>query len=279
MKKILVPCDFSDSAVQAFKFAVEIANQSEGEIILLNVIELPVMHDTMIMPTLSFEESFLKDMKVSAEKNFSQMIGKWAKEGPKVSSFIEFGPTVHAIQQFVTEKGADLIIMGTKGATGVKEFLVGSNTEKVVRLSKVPVIAVKKSVKATTIKNIVFPNKLDNKKAQDDLIWKVKDLQNFFKAKLHIVYINTPANFKRDKVTRKELADFAKRFMLKDFTLNVYNATDQEMGVIDFVHEIGADMVTMSTHGRRGLNHLLSGSIAEDIVNHIDCPIWTSVEK
>ena len=50
MKKILVPCDFSDSAVQAFKFAVEVANQSKGEVLLLNVVELPVIHENMRAP-------------------------------------------------------------------------------------------------------------------------------------------------------------------------------------------------------------------------------------
>ena len=279
MKKILVPCDFSDAAVQAFKFAVEIANQSEGEILLLNVIELPVMHDSVLMPTLSFEEAFLKDMKANADKNFSKMIDRWAKDGPKVKSFIDYGPTAHVICEFTNSKKVDLVIMGTKGATGLKEFLVGSNTEKVVRWSKVPVIAVKKSVKVSAIKNIVFPNTLEDSKVQDEFTMKVKELQNFFKAKLHILFVNTPANFKRDADTHKQLESFAKRFMLKNYTLNVFNATDQEMGVTDFAHELNADMVAMATHGRRGLNHLLSGSVAEDTVNHIDCPIWTCVEK
>ncbi len=279
MKKILVPCDFSDSSVQAFKFAVEIANKSEGEILLLNIIELPVMHDTVLMPTLSFEEAFLKDMKANAEKNFSKMIAKWAKEGPRVTSYIEYGPATHGILQFSKEKKADLLVMGTKGATGLKEYFVGSNTEKIVRFSQVPVIAVKKSVKASSIKNIVFPNTLEESKVQDDLILKVKALQTFFKAKLHILYVNTPANFKRDKMTHAQMAEFAKRFMLKDYTVNVCNATDQEMGVTDFVNEIGADMVAMATHGRRGIDHLMSGSVAEDIVNHINCPIWTCIEK
>ena len=76
MKRILVPCDFSDTAVQAFKFAVDIANQSQGEIILLSVVELPVMHDTVLMPTLSFEEAYLKDMRENTEKNFSKMKAK-----------------------------------------------------------------------------------------------------------------------------------------------------------------------------------------------------------
>ncbi len=108
---------------------------------------------------------------------------------------------------------------------------------------------------------------------------KVKQLQALFKAHLHIVYINTPAIFRRDSETRKDLNAFTKRFMLSNFTLNVYNDLDQEMGIINFANEIGADMVAMSTHGRKGLNHLVTSSIAEDVVNHINYPIWTYVQK
>ena len=218
LKKILVPCDFTDSAIQAFKFAVEIAQQSKGDVFVLHVIELPVMYDTVMAPTLSFEEVYLKDAKERAEKNFSKMRAKWAKEGPKTKLYIEYGGVAPAIQRFIGEKKIDLVVMGTQGATGLKEFFVGSNTEKIVRRSAVPVLAVEKQVKASSIKNIVFPNTLGED--QEELTLKVKALQDFFKAKLHIVYINTPANFKPDGQTIPHLKSFAKRFMLKDFTTN-----------------------------------------------------------
>ncbi len=273
MKKILVPCDFSDPAVQAFKMAVEIANQSNGEVVLLNVVELPVMHESVLMPTLSFEEAFIKDMKEHAEKNFAKMKEKWAKEGPKVTSFVEFGGTTTTIRDFVKDKKIDLILMGTHGASGVKEFFIGSNTEKIVRTAGVPVMAIKKQVKLTAVKNIVFPT--TGNMNQEELTVQVKALQNFFKATLHILYVNTPSSFKRDMEIKPQLKAFAKRFMLKDYTLNVWNDFSEEEGLKNFVYETKADMVAMATHGRRGLNHLMSGSIAEDAVNHINCPIWT----
>lgn len=273
MKKIVVPCDFSDSAVQAFKFAVEIANQSKGEIMLLNVVELPVIHENVMMPTFSFEDTYLKEMKERADKDFAKMISKWAKEGPKVSMHVEYGAPTPTISRFIDQKKADLVVMGTKGASGLKEFFVGSNTEKIVRWSPVPVISIKKSVKALSIKNIVFPSTLHEE--EEELTMQVKFLQNFFKAKLNIVYVNTPANFRTDVVTRKMMKDYAKRFMLKDYTLNIFNDLNEESGVAHFVSEINADMIAMATHGRKGLNHLLSGSIAEDMVNHLECPIWT----
>lgn len=273
MKKILVPCDFSDSAVQAFKFAVEIANQSKGEIALLNVVELPVIHENVMMPTFSFEDTFLKEMKDRADVDFAKMKSKWAKDGPNVSTHVEFGAPTPTISQFIKEKKIDLVIMGTKGASGLKEFFVGSNTEKIVRWSPVPVISLKKSVKASSIKNIVFPSTLHED--EEELTMRVKALQNFFKAKLNIIYVNTPANFRTDVITRGMMKDYAKRFMLKDYTLNIFNDLNEESGVAHFVNEIKGDMIAMSTHGRKGLNHLMSGSIAEDMVNHLELPIWT----
>lgn len=272
MKRILVPCDFSEPAVQAFKFAVDIARQSRGEVILLNVIELPVMHESVIMPSLSFEEAFMKDMKLHAEKNFTKMSNKWAGD-VKVTSLIEYGNPTASVRDFISDNKIDLVVMGTHGATGMKEFFIGSNTEKIVRTSSVPVISIKGNVKVAGIKNIVFPNTLDLN--QEELTLKVKALQNFFGATLHVLYVNTPSRFRRDVEVKKEMKAFAKRFLLKDYTLTIFNDFTEEEGLRNFILETKADMVAMATHGRRGLNHLMSGSIAEDAVNHLQCPIWT----
>jgi len=277
MKKILVPCDFSPSAIAAFRFALDITGINHGQIILLNSIEMPAVTDTTLMPTLYFEEAALNDMKAWAEKNFKKIQAKWNPRGLRVNTVIEYGSVSASIDKVVAEQKADLVVMGTKGASGLKDYFVGSNTEKIVRRSAVPVIAVKKYVKASSIRNIVFPNTLGRE--QEDLTMKVKALQEFFKSKVHILYVNTPANFRRDAGTRKDLKAFAARFMFKDYTVNIYNDIDEEEGVINFAHQTGADMIAMSTHGRKGLNHLMTGSVAEDIVNHIDCPIWTCVEK
>lgn len=278
MKKILVPCDFSEQAINAFRFAIDIAAQSKGEIHLVHVVEVPVLHDTMLMPVLSFEEALFEELRVKAEKQFQKLISKYGIEKVKVKSKVIFGGTSRMILDYISDSKIELVVMGTKGASGVREYLIGSNAEKIVRGSIVPVLAVKKYVKASSIKNIVFPNTLHTE-TQEDLVMKVKALQNFFKAKIHIVWINTPSNFTRDRVTHERLTAFAKRFMFKDCTVHVYNDPYEETGVINFAHEIKTDMIAIGTHGRKGLTHLMSGSVAEDLVNHVDCPIWTYAIK
>jgi nucleotide-binding universal stress UspA family protein len=230
----------------------------------------------VLIPAVSFDEVYLEKSGQHVEKNFTKMLTKWAKDGPKCKLVIEHGHVASAILRTIAKK-IDLVIMGTQGASGLKEFFVGSNTEKIVRRSTVPVIAVKKPAKFSSIRNIVFPNTLGED--QEELTLKVKALQNFFSATLHIVYVNTPGNFKPDSDTLPHLQRFARRFMLKEFTARVYNDTYQEEGIINFAEEVGADMIVMATHGRKGLSHLVNGSLAEDVVNHVDCPIWTFAAK
>lgn len=100
-------------------------------------------------------------------------------------------------------------------------------------------------------------------------------LQEFFGAKLHILFLNTPFNFIRDN----ELKDYASRHNFTNFTLNLRQDRYEPDGIISFVQEIKADMLAMATHGRKGLSHFITGSITEDVVNHIECPVWTYALK
>jgi len=277
MKKILVPCDFSKPAVNAFRFGLDIAAQSGGTIHLLNIIELPVLHDTVVMPVLAFEQAFFQEMNERSKQEMDKLVKTYNESGVKVAKEIKFGPVHQMLVNYIADEGIDLVVMGTHGASGLKEFLTGSNAEKVVRTSPVPVIAVKELYKGP-VRNIVFPNSLETE-TQEDLVMKVKELQHFFKANLHIVWINTPLNFESDTVTRKRLQDFANRFMLKDYSIHVFNHPDSETGIFHFTEMINGDMIAMGTHGRRGLAHLMKGSLAEDVVNHVNSLIWTYVIK
>ena len=276
MEKILVPCDFSEQSVNAFRFAIDLAEQTDGEIHVLHVIEVPVMHDSILMPTLSFEASLLKELSDNAENQFKKLTTNNPTQIPVITKNV-FGNTSLMILDYISENHIELVVMGTKGASGLRELLIGSNAERIVRRSPCPVITVRTYEKLRNIKNIVFPNSLEED--QDDLVEHIKLVQGFLKASLHVVWINTPGNFTSDNITLSKLKDFAKRFALTNYTLNIFNDAYEESGVISFAHMIKADMIAMGTHGRKGISHIMSGSLAEDVVNHIDCPIWTYTIK
>ena len=108
---------------------------------------------------------------------------------------------------------------------------------------------------------------------------RVKELQSFFSAKLHLLLVNTSYNLRRTADEMKLMEEFANHNKITSYTLNIRNDFYEHKGIINFAHEIKADMIAMATHGRRGLAHLVAGSVTEDVVNHVDCPIWTYAVK
>lgn len=277
MKKILVPCDFSKPAINALQFAVDIATISKGTVKLVHIIELPVMHDTVLMPVLNFEAEFLKELREKATGRFRKLSEKYHKENINITWEIDFGSPSKKLVEAIQSEPYDAVVMGSHGASGLREYFIGSNAEKVIRRSDIPVFVTKDYIKRP-IENIVFPNSLDIE-GQEELVSRIKNLQNFFKAKLHIVWINTPSNFTSDVITQKRLLAFAKKYGLKNYTLNVFNHPNEEDGIIRFTKFIKGDIIAMGTHGRSGFTHMLNGSIAEDVANHTDSVLWTYTLK
>jgi nucleotide-binding universal stress UspA family protein len=278
MKKLLVPCDFSTTSLSAFQFALDVAAQSSTATVhVLHVIELPVLHDSVLMPVLSFEQDLMDELREKAEKEFKIIKKKYNKNAVDVVTEVQFGKISDMIQQYTKDHAIDAIIMGSHGATGMREFFIGSNAEKVVRNATVPVLVMKGNYNGP-IKHIVFPNTLETED-QEDLIMKVKALQDFFKAHLHIVWINTPLNFTSDSVTRQRLEIFAKRFQFKNYTISVYSHIEAEQGIVEFAKTVNASLIAMGTHSRKGFAHMMHGSLTESLVNHTDLLVWSYTLK
>jgi nucleotide-binding universal stress UspA family protein len=275
MKNILVPCDFSPQALEAYAFALQIAKRTGGRVTVLNAIDLPIAYSAAIGVTpYYFDPSLINDLKEEAAKQFDKL------PKPPGTVTVDFqareGPVTPVIRQFIRDHGIDLVVMGTQGASGLEDYLIGSNTEKIVRYSSVPVFAIRRSVDLDTLRNIVFPTMLEPDAA---LFTKIKALQAFLNAKLHLVMINTPYNLQRTDDEKKKMKAFAESRGLENYTINTRDDFGEPAGIQRFAREIKADLIAMGTHGRRGLAHFFAGSIAESVVNHPDsrddCPIWT----
>lgn len=272
MKSLLVPCDFSAEAKEAYQFALQIAGRTGGFVHVLKAVDLPVMYESALGATpYYFDPTLIKELKEDARAQFEKMKTAYPTSA-KVEFFVQEGPVTPTIRHFVADHAIDLVVMGTRGASGLEEYLIGSNTEKIVRFSPVPVFAIRKAVALDSIKNIVFPTTLED---PPELTNRVKALQEFFNAKLHVVVINTPYNLKRTIDERERMETFAKQNNLSNFTLQARDEFREPHGIQAFVREVSADLIAMGTHGRRGLAHFFAGSIAEKVVNHVETPLWT----
>jgi nucleotide-binding universal stress UspA family protein len=237
------------------------------------MVEIPIVANPVgmsISPT--YEVSFLEKIKSDAQKRMEEFLSK-VKHPNKIETIVEIGNVYQGITDHLEKEEVDLIVMGTKGSSGFKEFFIGSNTEKVVRTASCPVIAIREPAKLKDLKNIVFAT--TGHEVEEDLITHLKQLQDIMDAKLHVVRINTPNNFERDIHTNNSLKVLAERFMLKNYTINIFNDVSEDMGIMNFAKSIDADIIAIGTHGRKGLDHFVSGSLAENIVNHNRILSWT----
>lgn len=271
MKKILVPCDFSAAAEEAFKFAVKIASQSGGEIVVLFILDITLWRGN---PTLSqsyaFNLNFLKEMEKEADEKFLVMREKFAPKTLSVKFTQKIGTMVPDIASFVIEKEIDLVVMGTRENRKSRPHT--SNTQLAIRSCSVPVIAIRKDTD-TKIKNIVVP--IVPGQRDEKFVQALKTLQSFFKAKIHLLWVNTPEVFMSDPAAGEELLHYAENSSLNNYSLNIRSDDDPEAGILQFASEVDADMIAMGTHAWKGLIHLIAGSTTENVVGRAGLPVWT----
>ncbi|HJY13518.1 MAG TPA: universal stress protein [Flavobacterium sp.] len=271
MKRILVPTDFSEHAEDALKVAAQIAKKNDSEIIVLHMLELPHQMNDAILGGASIPETMLFMKK--ANEMLDDISSRPYLDGIPVTEIVKIDKPIHGITQVSKDYDIDLIIMGSHGSSGVEELLIGSNTEKVVRNSEIPVLVIKKDISNFKVTNIVFASDFseETKKPFEKLL----NFTKFFESKIHLVTICTPNSFKPTHVSEKAMKNFINEFNITNYTTHIYNDTNIEKGIINFANSINADIIGMCTHGRTGFAHFFNGSISEGLVNHAVRPVIT----
>ena len=272
MKRILVPVDFSEEAKCAVKTAANIARKTDSEIYLLHMVNLPEgIIDAQSGADNSSPASILYMKKI--HERFEDLKNSPELKDLTVYEKVHFQKTFDGVIEESKNNDVDLIVMGSSGATGIKEIIVGSNTEKVVRHSKVPVLVVKKNTGDLEINNIVFASEFGDeiKKRFQDVI----DFAKIFDATLHLLYVNTPHNFNTTKYINEKISNFVDDFDFDKFDISIYNDVSVEKGILNFTNDIDADVIALNTHGRSGLSQLFNGSIGQELANHALKPVLT----
>jgi len=274
MKKILVPIDFSEHSEYALEVAAQLATTYDAEIIALHMMGLSEAVLTKDDSQEVFEAMYYMKL---AEKRFNDFMGKDYLKGVKVHTTVQNYKVFTEIHAVAEEHEADLIVMGSHGSSGLREVFVGSNTEKVVRTSDVPVLVVKNRILNFEMDKMVFA--CDFSLDYVPAFKKAKALAEMFDSKFQLLYINTPERFKRTS----EMQERAFKFLAhaEGNSMDLYDEisyfcdTTIEDGIFTFSNAYGADAILVPTHGRRGLAHFFTGSIGEELVNHSNIPVIT----
>lgn len=274
MKKIIVPTDFSEYAECALEVAASIAKAKKAKIILFHMVGV-------------FNAVFTKDesqeyaeavyyMKL-ARKKFTEFLAKDYMKGIETECVVQNYKALSEINSFAKEKNADLIVMGSHGAGGISGMFVGSNTEKVVRHSDLPVLVIKDRIKGFEMNSVVFACDFE----QESIHAYRRAMKFFapFKSKVHLLHVNLPGESFRDT---SQIEEKVRGFLLnaegsekRMGAVNYWNDYTAEQGIYTFSGRVNADVIAVLTHGRKGLAHFFMGSLSEDMANRAKWPVIT----
>lgn len=274
MKRILVPVDFSKYSEYALEVAAKIAKEQNSEIVVVHMMGLKE-------PILTHDEerevfNALSYMQITKER-FEKFLNKPYLEGIKVIDTVHNDKNFSELDEIARDRGAELIVMGSHGLSGMKDIFVGSNTEKVVRTSEIPVLVIKSRIEDFKVKKAIFACDF-----KDDYLKSFQKTRKFLK-KLNIepkpLFINVPERFMSSREMEAIASEFLLNAGIEDPVIydqvEFYNDYTLESGIYNYSDEKNVDLIVIPTHGRKGLAHFFYGSVGENVANNAKIPVLT----
>lgn len=268
IKKILVPTDFTEVAKSALKVAAEIAGKTGAEVHLLNIIHVPVIDPYAPAETIN-------TIREEEEKSAINELGKLALEFDKVQPkvHVKMGFAVDEILAFTEDNNIDLIIMGTTGASGLEEALLGSNASAVAKRTKVPMLSIPDEMKEFKANDIVYASDLG--KNEVDVVNHLLELARVFGSHFHILHVHDESFPFEEGSPEDVFKTIAAGTDYKDITFHEVSKEDVADGINDFISASPCDILAMAVHHRGFFSKLFHSSLTKKMVNHSHIPVLT----
>lgn len=273
MQRILVPVDFSEPSSFALEVAAQIAGAQQAEIVVLHMLGLS---EAVLTKDETHEYEEAKYYMELARKRFKPFLDKPYLKNIKVKQIVQNYKIFRELNKVAQEQHIDLIVMGSHGVSGLNDFFVGSNTEKVVRTCNVPVLVIKAPNPDFKVHKILFA--CDFTDATILAFNRVKSFAANFSAKLQLIYVNTPYDsFMSTPQMEKRISTFFFKAGIKEQEVTIYNDFAVDQGLMNYAKMGSFDILALPTRGRKPISHFLLGSrsIGEDVANHSNLPVLT----
>lgn len=271
MKKILFPTDFSKTANDAFIYALKLAENINAEIITLHVYELPII-DNQGFPSYLFE--IYDTIEINNFENYKDQVPvlreiaeKNNLEHIKMSHVLEQGSLVSIINEIAKKDHIDYIVMGTKGASGLKETFMGSNTGRVISNVTPFVLAIPERSRFHPIKNIAFTTAFKDKDriALRDIL----EIARGFEATVHCLHVKTS----KSKASEDLIQDWKEDFDDQNVVFHINESEDIKESILKFTKKNHIDILAMIDYKRGFFEELFIHSLTQKIAFQIDIPI------
>ncbi|HMQ79952.1 MAG TPA: universal stress protein, partial [Ignavibacteria bacterium] len=271
-----VPTDFSEPSYYGLDAAAEIARKTGAQIHIFNACEVSDFYyaaDPLVMsPPASIMIEGINDQLQKTSNSKLNLLKKRASlKGLKVSVSNQVTPNVHnAITAYAETINADMIVMGSHGAGNLKEIILGSTAERVVRFAVKPVIVIPVKPSKGLFRKIIFASDFSEEAYR--IFPFVKEFGKINSSEIHLLKINTMDQFSRTIDDRRKINDFSRKYGGK-YVVSLYNDYMKEEGILNYANEVKADLIAIGTHGKRGLRRFFSEDVSEGIVRLSHIPI------
>lgn len=271
MKKVLLPTDFSENAFNAIKYAIELFSDENCIFILLNTYT-PILYDSQYLKIKVGEPTLMEIYKNNSLRGLDNVERRIKRHFPtqkhifrKVSSFNLLSDE---IQELVKEEKIDLVVMGTKGATGAQEILLGSHTVHVIRKVNCPLLAIPSLCDYTPPRQILYAT--DFESGIMSLLNSLKELIRTHHSVLHIVHVELDECLSDEQVATKK--QIAKEF--KDLNIRFYNIREKTVpkAIHDFQKRHHIDMLVLVNNKRSFFDNLFFKPIVDKIGFQVKVP-------
>ena len=215
--------------------------------------------------------AFIKLMKMK----FNEVLALPELKGIEVTPIFQLNGDFDDIVRNSEKNNVELIVLGTHGVSGFKEWFVGSFAEKIVGLSKCPVLTVKEGLQRPfKTKNILFVSRFFTEHQLP--FHEIKQFATIYDSNIHFLKVVTPDHFETTEHSESCMKSFEEEVGIVATSKTTINAQSVESGVQYYLDCNPVDCIAIETHGRKGLWKMFNPSVAEKLVNHLNVPILTN---
>lgn len=274
MKTILLPTDFSENAWNAIKYALKFFEESTCTFYLLhvNTLSYAMAKDTLYVDTGDFiENTYTKSSKLQLRKIMKRISQEFpVTKNHQFFTLTDYNFFIDSIRKHVDEKNIDMIIMGTKGATGLKKLIIGSNAADVIKKVKCTTLIVPENATFTNLNEIAFPTDYFLTYGVDLLkpLYEIMETQHSSLRVLHITHKSEKLS-----VSQQDNKDLLQDYF-NNFEVSFHKLTNKKVedAVECFVQSRDVKMITMVAKNLNYFQQILFHSKVEDISYHTNIP-------
>lgn len=272
MKKVLLPTDFSQNAYNAIRYAVQLLKNEECTFYLLNTYT-PILYDSDFIlynsSSLSLDEIYQENSLRGLEK-IKEKISQECGEMHRFEVVAEFNLLNEAIKEQVKDRQIELVVMGTKGATGAEQILFGTHTVHAIKRVECPLLAVPSGFQFKTPYHILFPTDYDVNYSRDHLRI-LKDLAVGNESTVHILHVNFGFPLEPKQQKQKDLLST----YLSEVSHEFHDVEEQTVpqGIYTFQENNQVDMMVMVSNKHSFFENLLFRPVINEIGFNLKIPL------